>query len=152
MLSDSLFPFIEYRKELVIGALHMFGDHPHFAQYGHKMRIPNPSRDDMEVEMFLNPRAGDLSYVHADIKTLRPEGFLETLHRPLRHFHEVKGFFIGKFGDGVDMPVRDHHEVAVVVGIEVHHHKAHGAPVKDEVVPVRILDLLFAKDTSRSLF
>ena len=46
-----------------------------FSHGGHKIRIAVPARNNMDMEMIIDPGAGDLSQIHAEIEASGLQGF-----------------------------------------------------------------------------
>ena len=55
----------------------MLRDHPHVGQYGERIGVAGPTRDDMKMQVLFDPRAGDPSEVQTDEETLRMQDLLE---------------------------------------------------------------------------
>ena len=78
--------------------------------------------------------------------------FPQHRQRPLCQRHQLGQRLGRQILDTWRVPVRDHHQVAIVVGIEIKDHEACRATVDDQVRRVVGLRGLFAEDASRRFF
>ena len=87
---------------------------------GKGVRIPDPARDDVHVQMVLYACAGGPSQIHSQVEALGIQGLLEHFDAAGRQVKHLAVLFETEFLDVADMPVRRHHEMARDVRIAIH--------------------------------
>src|SRR6476659_7909388 len=73
----------------LVAVLQRLRHHPGVAEDGHEVRVAAPARDDVHVDVVLNPGAGDPALVEADVVAVRVVGVVEGADRPLGQGHHL---------------------------------------------------------------
>jgi hypothetical protein len=103
-----------------------------------KIGVAVPSRDDMNVQMVRQPRAGAFAHVYTDIKAVRPYRKSQRLLGVPDKFCHFKKLFVACCVEIRDVPGRRYEQMAVVVRKAIKHRDAVFGPPQDKI-PVVIL-------------
>lgn len=100
---------------------------------GHEIRVTRPPGDNVQVEMFHDTGACDSAQVGPDVESVGSHDLAECGLALAGDEHELEELVGFESIEIRDLPVRDDHEVAPVVGIGVQEGVA-GATAKDDMV------------------
>jgi hypothetical protein len=87
----------------------------------------------MPVQVVRNTGPRDIRDIHSDIKTVRAHVFFKGRLRHTKNIEELSAFFRVKIRYFSDVPERDYHDVAVIIGVPVEDQRVMGAPEDDKV-------------------
>src|SRR5208337_305877 len=73
--------------QLIKRGLQFLRLHPRFPRHGHEIRIPNPTRQHVQMQMSRHAGAGRLPQVHAQVHSVRPVIRTESRLHSLRQLH-----------------------------------------------------------------
>ena len=99
-----------------------------------EVRVTRPPRHDVLVEVLRQRAAGDSAEVEADVEGVRPADLAQHAHRLLRRGHQLGHLVGGEVLELGDVPVRQHHQVAGVVGVQVEDREAGLTPVHHQAL------------------
>lgn len=144
-LSDGL-------AQLAVGIFEVIGHDFHIGQHGHKVGVAVPTRHDMKMDMLGNSGPGNFPLVDAHVEALGIHGLMKGAQAKLRRLHDVGQGGRIQLLDTRNMLIRSNHQVAVVVGVEIEHHKAMLAAMHDKVIFVPLPGRFGAENTARFFF
>jgi len=107
---------------------------------GHEVRVAIPARDDVDVQMLDDARAGAFAEIDAEIEAVGAHDFGERVLTATRELHEVGHFLHGQSIQVGRLFVGHRHHVPASVGIFVEQRKT-GAVPGDDVVGLVIIGL-----------
>jgi hypothetical protein len=131
--------------EELVGLIKLLWNDADLAYNGHIIRIAGPAWDDMDVQVFRNARSGSSAKIQADIKTARVEDPAQDALTGGREFEKIGTLGRRQVRERCHMPIRDHHEMAVVIRITIQHHKSRRAAPQKVILYVALLMRLVAK-------
>jgi hypothetical protein len=132
------------RKKLV-GLYKLLWNDTDVAYNSYIIGIASPAGDNMDVQVFGNACAGSSAKIQADIKTVRTEHLAENTFTAGREFEQIGTLGRSQIGQRGDMPIRDHHEMAVIVWILIQEYKGRAATPQNVVLCVTLLGWLLTK-------
>src|SRR5262249_23871663 len=129
---------LEARLERFPGLVERLDHHLGRADDRHEVGVSPPAGHEVPVEVAVDAGPGVPADVHSQV---RPRGLVDLVHDLQRDLEEVLQIIQllvlqGRVVPG--MPARNHHEVAIVVGVLVEDGEAPRAAPQDEVLPVRL--------------
>ena len=103
------------------------------AQYGHEIGIAVPSWNEVEVDMFVDPRSRHLAKIESCVVTLRIYQIIKRFYRKLKDMHHFRKLFGRQGFETVQVPVWNYHQVAVVIWELIQDNEAEFTPVNDVI-------------------
>ena len=79
--------------QFLVGGFQVFRQNSGVAGGGHKIGVPDPSGQDVDVDVISDTRPCRLSQIHSDIESFRPVSFSQRTLRTLRQFHHLGSNF-----------------------------------------------------------
>src|SRR5262245_8199593 len=125
--------------EELVGLIKLLGNDADLAYNSHIIRIAGPARDDMDVQVFRNARSGSSAKIQANIKNARVEDPAQDALTGGREFEKIGALGRLQVRERCHMPIRDHHEMAVVIRITIQHHKGRLPPPQKVILYVVLL-------------
>ena len=117
-----------------------FGHHHGVRQDRHEVRVAQPARDDVYMQVPQNAGARDLAEVEADVEPVRLHHARERILTAPRELHQVSEFLVGQPVQVRSLPVRHNQEMPSVVGISIEDSKAR-AIARNDVIGLVIVGL-----------
>jgi len=122
--------------QFVVGVGQQLRYHRRPGNDGHEVRVALPAGYDMPVQMLRDARARHRAEIEAKIEAVAAERRSQDARQPGEQEADFGHLAIVERVERRDLPIRDDHAVAGVVGVKVHHDKGARAAIQDEVLRV----------------
>lgn len=120
---------LKWKRELFVGLLKVLRHDLDISKDGHKVDIPCPSRDNVEVDVFIDTGSCNPPHIHTYVEPLRLHCLSEYCSGCLNYGEEAHPLFPAKVLYSRGVPQRIYEKVAVAVRVPVEHNP-------DEVISI----------------
>jgi len=124
--------------ELCVNDIEVFRHDFDIGDGGHEVGIAVPARDDVVVHMFGKTSAGDFALVDAHVEAVGRHQLAQGFEGQLRLRHQFGEGGGIQFFECFDMLKWRYHEMPVVVGVAVKHHKTPLATIENMILGVAV--------------
>ncbi len=118
----------------LVRALERLGQDTRLSEDGHEIRIPVPARDNMDMDMGLDPCPRRFADVRAHIERLRAINLSEDGHAACRQFHHLSPCQRIELLQVRFMIKWDYHYMPAGIGIAIEDHVSAPAAERDQVL------------------
>lgn len=123
-------------EQALVSLGELLGQNSRLRHDRNKAGVAGPTRQDMHVQVVIDPRAGHSAQVETEIESIRMVFVLQRSLTPLGHDEKIVKLLFGSIAEEGDVPVGDDQHVPGRVGKEVQDDEQRSAAEEEEVLPV----------------
>ena len=99
----------------------------------HKIRVPFPTRHNMDVDVTRNASSPRVPDIHPDIEALGVKSLPQNLNGSIEHMKKIESFLILQFFQRRDVAIRHEQKMTVIVRIKVEHQESMEGTMHEKV-------------------